>query len=133
MNKTSKKVDKAYEFARKAYLGKTDVSGRSLFEKQEAIFSQCRSENEKIVALLAEVLQVDATKERDLYMEFGITVRDAVLALTPLPGESKESIFARAKTNPISRAVKIAELKLWLGDQQIDDSEYQRSLDKLFS
>lgn len=128
MNRSSKKVEKAYEFAKNAYGEAEDV-----MSEREAIFNFCRSENEKIVALLAEVLNLGRCTEKDLYFEFGPTVRDAVVALSEVGSADSRELLLRTKANPIARAVKVAEIKVNLEHERIDRDSYQRAIDELFS
>ena len=65
MARTSKKVEKVYQEANELYNGKNFKDGTALFQHVLNIFEFCRSENEKIVALLSEVFNYNLLSEKE--------------------------------------------------------------------
>ncbi len=133
MNRTSKKVEKAYELAKEYYKDILLDDGSKYFDYVENVYNISRSENEKIVTLLMGTLKYNILTPHDLLFNFGPTVRDAVITLTPLADESYPDYLLRIKTNPISRAVKIAENKYLLTKSDISEEEFDKQLDVLIS
>lgn len=133
MNRTSKKIDKAFEYAKNLHDNKTAPTAETNFDYLLCVYDHCRSENEKIVALLSGTLALGGTDPSDLFFQFGPTVRDAVIALTHQPNEDEDTFIDRVKTNPISRAVKVAELKMKLEKGIINEVEFDNGIDRLIS
>lgn len=131
VSRSSKKIEKAYEFAEEIYANTTLEDGSNYFEYAKGIYQIARSENEKIVSLLIGVLEHNLTDPRNLLFTFGTTVRDAVMTITPLQNEPLDDLLNRVKRNPIVRAVKIAELNLLLSLKKIDQNEFDRRLNIL--
>lgn len=133
MNRTSKKIDKAFEYAKNLHDNTDAPTVETDFDYLLSIYDHCRSENEKIVALLSGTLALGGTAPNDLFFQFGPTVRDAVIALTRQEDEDETIFLNRVKQNPISRAVKVAELKMKLEKGIIDENEFDNRIDYLIS
>ena len=69
------------------------------------------SDEEKVVALLHDVLEDTFISEATIRNLFGDTVADAVVALTKKRGENYADYIRRVSNNPISKAVKLADLE----------------------
>lgn len=105
------KYTKALEMATAAHLGQVDEAGNDYINRSVYIAEHCRSVNEKLVALLQDTLKMTDLTVEEIRANFGPTVSDAVVAVTPKEGESIADYLKRIKANPIARAVKIEEIK----------------------
>lgn len=128
MARTSKKVEKVYQEANELYNGKNFKDGTALFQHVLNIFEFCRSENEKIVALLSEVFNYNLLSEKDFLYRYGNTVYSSVKVLTDLDDDTEASKLQRIKQNAIARAVQVAEYKYLMSIHKMDESEFQAKL-----
>jgi (p)ppGpp synthase/HD superfamily hydrolase len=69
------------------------------------------SEQEKIVAVLHDVLEDTSIPESTIESMFGPVILDAVKSVSRIPGEVYIDFILRAKQNRIGRKVKIADIK----------------------
>lgn len=108
---SQERLELALALSKFAHAGQTDKAGSPYYLHPLHVSSQVQTEDEKIAALLHDVLEdsnIGADTIRDL---FGETVYDAVFLLTRQPGEPYEEYIAGLADNPIARAVKIADLE----------------------
>ena len=131
MARTSKKVEKVYQEANELYNGKNFKDGTALFQHVLNIFEFCRSENEKIVALLSEVFNYNLLSEKDFLYRYGYTVYSSVKVLTDLDDDTEASKLQRIKQNAIARAVQVAEYKYLMSIHKMDESEFQAKLSSI--
>lgn len=131
MARTSKKVEKVYQEANELYNGKNFKDGTALFQHVLNIFEFCRSENEKIVALLSEVFNYNLLSEKDFLYRYGNTVYRSVKVLTDLDDDTEASKLQRIKQNAIARAVQVAEYKYLMSIHKMDESEFQAKLSSI--
>lgn len=131
MARTSKKVEKVYQEANELYNGKNFKDGTALFQHVLNIFEFCRSENEKIVALLSEVFNYNLLSEKDFLYRYGNTVYSSVKVLTYLDDDTEASKLQRIKQNAIARAVQVAEYKYLMSIHKMDESEFQAKLSSI--
>lgn len=131
MARTSKKVEKVYQEANELYNGKNFKDGTALFQHVLNIFEFCRSENEKIVALLSEVFNYNLLSEKDFLYRYGNTVYSSVKVLTDLDDDTEASKLQRIKQNAIARAVQVAEYKYLMSIHKMDKSEFQAKLSSI--
>ena len=124
MARTSKKVEKVYQEANELYNGKNFKDGTALFQHVLNIFEFCRSENEKIVALLSEVFNYNLLSEKDFLYR-------SVKVLTDLDDDTEASKLQRIKQNAIARAVQVAEYKYLMSIHKMDESEFQAKLSSI--
>ncbi len=100
---------RALEFITKKHAGQKRNNGHPYIIHPIRVSKEMRSDTEKIVALLHDVLEdTEATIEE--LGEFGPAVVEAVIALTHQEGENYFSYIERLKRNEIARAVKIADI-----------------------
>ena len=119
------RLELALSVAKEAHAGQVDKAGVDYIDHPTAVAEKVAAEDEKIVALLHDTLEdTDLTYDsiRDL---FGETVADAVRTMTHRDDEDYFDYIRRVKQNPISRAVKIADL-----DHNMDLSRLPRITDK---
>lgn len=114
MNKeeTAKLLDKAALICVTKHAGQRDKAGSAYFQHPMRVAMRCRTDEEKIVALLHDTIEdTDVTTEYLLAEGFPQTIVDGILALTKRDGESYEAFVARAKRNPLGRVVKLHDLE----------------------
>ena len=113
-----KKEDPAKLLAKAALIcvtkhaGQRDKMGCAYFQHPMRVAMRCRTDEEKMVALLHDTIEdTDVTPEHLLAEGFPQSVVDGILSVTKRDGESYEDFVARAKQNPLGRAVKLHDLE----------------------
>jgi len=106
-------LERAIEIAVEAHKGVKDKGGTPYILHPLAVMHSLETENEKIVGVLHDVVEdSDWTFERLTDEGFSSEIVDAVRSVTKASEDSDYSDFIRrAKSNPIGRKVKIADLK----------------------
>lgn len=94
-----------------AHKDQIDKGGAPYIFHPITVALNCSGENEKIVALLHDVVE-DAhfTLKELAYCGFSEEIVEAVDAITKRKGEEYNDYLIRVKANPIARKVKIADL-----------------------
>lgn len=121
------KYQKALEMATAAHNGQLDKAGNEFITHPLYIAEQCRSVNEKLVALLYNTLSMTDLSIEEIRANFGSTVSDAILAINKVEGESSDDYIKRVKANPIARAVKVEDIKYNI--LRIEDKEAIKNLE----
>ena len=106
-------VLRAAEVARSHHRWQTDKAGRPYFDAHVAdVHRRLVKESTAVqaVALLHDVLEDTSCTEDELRRDFPVHVVDAVLALTHRPGEPLEHYYARVRSDPLARRVKLADI-----------------------
>lgn len=105
-------VKKAYEVARTAHRGQFDKAGVDYIEHPKTVASFVKTEEEKAVAYLHDVLEDTSLTIEDLE-RFGFpkVVLHAVDVLTKRRGQSYQIYLEEVKKNNLARVVKLADLK----------------------
>lgn len=114
MNKeeSAKLLDKAALICVTKHAGQRDKTGCAYFQHPMRVAMRCRTDEEKMVALLHDTIEdTDVTPEYLLAEGFPHEVVDGVLSVTKRDGESYEDFVARAKQNPLGRVVKLHDLE----------------------
>lgn len=114
MNKdeTARLLDKAALICVTKHAGQRDKAGCAYFQHPVRVAMRCRTDEEKIVALLHDTIEdTDVTPEYLLAEGFPQTIVDGILSVTKRDGESYEAFVARAKRNPLGRVVKLHDLE----------------------
>lgn len=106
-----KKSELAKAVATYAHSGQTDKAGKPYILHPLAVAEKMSTEEQKVVALLHDVLEDTFVNEDTIRNLFGDIIADAVIAITKRPGETYEDFVRRVATNPISKAVKLADLE----------------------
>jgi (p)ppGpp synthase/HD superfamily hydrolase len=104
-------IELALEIATRAHKDQVDKAGTAYILHPMAVAEKVSGEDEKVVALLHDVLEDTDINEASLRILFGDKIADAVLALTRKSGETYMDFIARAKANPLARKVKIADIE----------------------
>lgn len=107
---------KALEFAATKHAGNKRKNGDNFIIHPIRVSQEVKTEKQKIIALLHDVLEdTDATYD-ELKKEFGTDIAHTVLVLTREKEEAYEDYIARVKTNNDAVAVKIADIADNLSD-----------------
>ena len=105
------RIELARALCKYAHLGQTDKAGAPYYLHPFAVADKIVGEDEKVVALLHDVIEDTSIGIDTIENLFGSTISDAVLSVTKREGESYMDFVARAKQNPIGRIVKQADLE----------------------
>ena len=112
MTNTHELLDMAITIATKAHEGQTDKAGAPYIFHPIRVANRCLTDEEKIVALLHDVIEDSETSASDLLAKgFPRTIVDAVLSVTRNEDESYDEFIKRSRLNPIGRQVKIHDLE----------------------
>lgn len=104
--------EKAYEIAKKAHLGQVDKAGEDYIKHPEKVASFVKTDEEKAVAYLHDVIEDTELTLEDLNKyDFSKEVLEAVDIITKKRGEDYQSYLNSVKKNKLARAVKLAELR----------------------
>ena len=111
---TSKQLmlELALFIATEAHKGQFDKAGVDYIEHPIFVASQVDSEEEKAVALLHDVIEDSSVTAEEL-LNAGLpeTVVTAVQILSKKKGQDYQTYLKTVKSNPLARAVKLADLK----------------------
>ncbi|WP_312560867.1 HD domain-containing protein [Anaerospora sp.] len=104
-------ISKALYIAKVAHKGQVDKGGNPYVMHPIAVSQLVHSEEEKIVALLHDVVEdTDITLEHLKLEGFSDNIIAAVSALTKQPGVAYDDYIATLKENSIAVRVKIADI-----------------------
>lgn len=105
-------IDIALAIAKKAHAGQVDKAGVDYIQHPLYVASQVKTEQEKTVALLHDVIEdSDVTVDDLLASGFSNEVVTAVQILTKKKGQSYQEYLEKVKSNNLARVVKLADLK----------------------
>lgn len=107
---------KALEFAAEKHAGSKRKNGDNYIIHPIRVSQEVKTETQKVVALLHDVLEDSSASYEDLKREFGTEIAHTVLVLTKTEDETYEEYICRVKTNPDAVAVKIADIADNLSD-----------------
>lgn len=110
---------KALEFITKRHLGQKRYNGNPFIIHPIRVSQEVTTENQKIIALLHDVLEDTGATRIDLE-QFGVEICTAVDCLTHRKGESYLDYINRVKQNPDAVAVKLADIVDNLSDSPSD-------------
>ena len=135
--------EKAYEIAKKAHLGQVDKAGEDYIKHPEKVASFVKTDEEKAVAYLHDVIEDTELTLEDLNKyDFSKEVLEAVDIITKKRGEDYQSYLNSVKKNKLARAVKLADLRhnsdltrlIKVTEKDIERKEkYQKAIDFLNS
>ena len=104
-------IDRALKIATEAHKGQKDKGGCDYINHPVTVASMCDTEEEKIVALLHDVVEdTDITLEDLEKCGFDRSIIEAVDCITKRPGFSYDEYLKRLKNNELARKVKIADM-----------------------
>ena len=105
-------LDKAALICVTKHCGQRDKMGCSYFQHPMRVAMRCVTDEQKMVALLHDVIEdCDVTADNLLAEGFPPEVVEGVVSVTKNDGESYEDFVARAKQNPLGRIVKLHDLE----------------------
>lgn len=103
---------RAYEVAKKAHFGQVDKAGVDYIKHPETVASFLKTDEEKAVAFLHDVIEETALTLQDLRNDgFSEKVINAVDILTKKKEQTYQSYLELVKTNELARVVKLADLR----------------------
>ena len=100
----------AIQTAMHAHRGQVDKGGAPYILHPLRVMLACKTELQKTVAVLHDVVEDSAIPIAMIVENFGYEVGKAVDALTRRDGESYEEFIQRCRDNDIAREVKLADL-----------------------
>lgn len=104
-------IDLAYSIAEKAHAGQKDKGGQDYFNHPLYVASLVATKNEKIVALLHDVVEdTDITIDYLKQQGFSCDIIDAIDAITKQENEPYEEYLKRLIQNKLAFSVKIADM-----------------------
>ena len=104
-------LERAIEIAVEAHKGQKDKAGNPYILHPLRLMFQMKTDNERMAAVLHDVVEDSDWTLDDLRKEnFDNEVIDAVNLLTRDDNDSYEEFVQKAASNPISKAVKIADI-----------------------
>lgn len=105
-------LDKAAQICITKHYGQRDKMGCAYFQHPMRVALRCDTDEQRMVALLHDVMEdAGVTTDQLLAEGFPQEVIDGVLAVSRQQGENYEDFVARAKQNPLGRAVKLHDLE----------------------
>jgi len=105
-------LEKAIIKAAMVHENQKDKAGEAYIFHVLRVMMNVNTEDEKIVALLHDVIEDSDVSAEELKKEgYPPHVTDAIECMTKNPDEPYETYIQRVKTNPISRKVKLADLE----------------------
>ena len=104
------KLEEAIKLAVDAHAGQTDKAGAPYILHPLRVMQGCGTMEQKIAAVLHDVVEDSAHTFEDVRARFGAAIADAVEALTRREGESYMEFVGRCGKDPIARAVKLCDL-----------------------
>lgn len=105
-------LERSLALAAKAHVGQKDKVGQPYILHPIRVMLNVRTDEERTVALLHDVIEDTPITFDDLRREgFSDLIIQAVRALTKHEGESREAAAWRAVANPIARNVKLADVE----------------------
>ena len=105
-------LEQAIAIAAKAHKGQVDKAGAPYVLHPLRIMLRVSTTEERIVAVLHDVVEDCGVSLKDLRVEgFPEVVIEAINSVTRRPEESYEDFVRRAASNPIGRRVKLADLE----------------------
>ena len=105
-------LEKALEIALQAHRGQQDRYGEPYILHPLRVMARVHTEEQKIVALLHDVIEDSAWTIEQLEQEgFVVEILEAVQALTKQPGEDYMNYIRRTAVTNLSLTVKMADLE----------------------
>lgn len=105
-----KELTVAEYVAEKAHFGQVDKAGVDYIEHPRAVASMVSGVDEKICALLHDIMEDTEFPESALRILFGDEIVDTLLLLTHRNGDSYEEYIEKISKSELATKVKIADL-----------------------
>ena len=110
MFEMSEKEKLAYKIAKKAHKGQFDKAGKEYINHPLHVAEHCKTENERVVALLHDVVEDTNITLSELSKYFDKDIVDAIDCITHREEMDYKSYLEKVNSNPIARAVKIQDV-----------------------
>ena len=105
-------LDKAIQLAVRIHAGQKDRYGRTYILHPLRVMMKVETEQEKIVAILHDVIEDSDLVIKDLSGEgFSPEIVTAVDCLSKRDGEEYQDYIKRLSPNPLARTIKLADLE----------------------
>lgn len=117
-----KNLTRAILLAAEAHNGQLDKAGHDYILHPLRVMLKMETEEERIVAVLHDVLEDTTTTEEQIVSIFGQDILEGVKSVTRIEKPVKEIYFdyiRRAKLHPIGKKVKIADLQDNMSDKRM--------------
>lgn len=136
-------LEEAIQLAVEAHEGDTDTAGATYIRHPLRLMGQMDTEQERIVAVLHDVVEDSERELEEIEEKFGREVRDAVDALTKDQDDDVDYLdeyIPNIESNPLARKVKRADLRdnldvtrlTEIDDDMVDNiQKYHKSLQYL--
>jgi (p)ppGpp synthase/HD superfamily hydrolase len=109
---TPELLEKAISISVEAHRGQKDKNGKPYILHPISVMGKVRTQTDKIVAVLHDVVEDTDWAFEDLKKEgFPAEILDALDCVTKREGEPYEDFVKRSAGNPIARRVKLADLE----------------------
>lgn len=105
------KLELAYAIALVAHKGQVDKAGVDYINHPKSVSAKCKTEKEKIVALLHDVVEDTNVTLEDLSQFFDKDIIEAINLLTHRDEDDYMTYLSRIKNNSLARTVKLADLE----------------------
>ncbi len=110
--KYNKFIDKALDIASRAHENQKDKAGKPYIFHPVRVFSKCQTDEERIVALLHDVIEDTEISTYDLLKEgFPTEIVGAILSISRHDNESYEDFICRVNKNPLGKKIKLYDLE----------------------
>ena len=118
--------DRALFVAVQAHSGQKDKAGNPYILHPIAVSNFLDTEEEKAVALLHDVLEDNPNWDaKDIKINFGNTITEAVILLTHKKGTKYLDYLAALKNNPLALKVKLADIKHNSSEERLKNLPYR--------
>jgi len=105
-------LEKAISIALKAHIGQRDKAGETYILHPLRLMTQAKTEDERIVAVLHDVVEDSNMSLDDLRTEgFPEHILDAIECLTKKPGEAYDDFIECIAANPLASRVKVLDME----------------------
>lgn len=106
-------LELAKKICQEAHKGQVDKGGAPYYLHPFHVADNCKTEKQKIVALLHDVIEDNDHYSLDYFISQGFSsdVVEALDAITHRKNEDYETYIKRVKSNALARAVKIQDLR----------------------
>ncbi len=111
MFKMTEKEKLAFEIAKRAHKGQVDKAGVNYINHPLNVAKSLSKENERIVALLHDVVEDTEVTLKDLAKFFDDEIVNAVDAITHRLNETYDEYLNRVKLNPLALKVKLKDIE----------------------
>jgi (p)ppGpp synthase/HD superfamily hydrolase len=114
-------LDKAIQLAARIHAGQKDRYGRPYILHPLRVMMKVKTEQEKIVAILHDVIEDSDLELKDLSDEgFSSEVVTAIDCLSKRDGEEYQDYIKRVVQNQLARTIKLADLEDNMNIERVD-------------